>query len=89
MKKEDTKGNSLDRVFSIGEDGSENIWFGTVEFGVWRYDGSSMKNFTIEDGLESKYIWLIYESKQGELWLAGASPSGVLRFNGKFFERIY
>ena len=89
LKKEDTKGNSLDRVFSIGEDGSGNIWFGTVEFGVWRYDGSSVKNFTIEDGLESKHIWLIYKSKQGELWLAGASPSGVFRFNGKSFERKY
>jgi ligand-binding sensor domain-containing protein len=89
LKKEETKGNSLDRVFSIGEDGSGNIWFGTVEFGVWRYDGSSMKNFTIKDGLESKHIWEIYKSKQGELWFGGATPSGVFRFNGKSFERIY
>jgi ligand-binding sensor domain-containing protein len=89
LKKDDTKGNSLDRVFSIGEDGSGNIWFGTVEFGVWRYDGSSMKNFTIKDGLESKHIWEIYKSKQGELWFGGATPSGVFRFNGKSFERIY
>ena len=89
LKKEDTKGNSLERVFSIGEDASGNIWFGTVEFGVWRYDGNSVKNFTKEDGLESEFIWIIYKSKQGELWLAGASPSGVFRFNGKSFERIY
>jgi ligand-binding sensor domain-containing protein len=89
LKKEDTKGNSLDRIFSIGEDGSGNIWFGTVEFGVWRYDGNSVKNFTKEDGLESKFIWTIYKSKQGELWFGGADPSGVYRFNGKSFERIY
>jgi ligand-binding sensor domain-containing protein len=89
LKKEDTKGNSLDRIFSIGEDGSGKIWFGTVEFGVWRYDGNSVKNFTKDDGLESKHIWEIYKSKQGELWLGGATPSGVFRFNGKSFERIY
>lgn len=94
LKKEDTKGNSLDRIFSIGEDSSGNIWFGTVEFGAWRYDASedtsnSMKNFTKEDGLESKHIWFIYKSKQGELWLGGATPSGVFRFNGKTFERKY
>lgn len=89
LKKEDTKGNSLDRIFSIGEDGSGNIWFGTVEFGVWRYDGNSMKNFTKEDGLESEHIWEIYKSKQGKLWFGGASPSGVYSFNGKTFERIY
>lgn len=89
LKKEDTKGNSLERVFSIGEDTSGNIWFGTVEFGAWRYDGNSMKNFTKEDGLESKHIWLIYKSKQGELWFGGANPSGVYRFNGNSFERKY
>ncbi|MBK8500807.1 MAG: diguanylate cyclase [Saprospiraceae bacterium] len=89
LKKEDTKGNSLERVFSVGEDGSGNIWFGTVEFGVWRYDGNSMKNFTKEDGLESKHIWTIYKSKQGELWVAGKDPSGVYRFNGNSFERKY
>lgn len=89
LKKEDTKGNSLERVFSIGEDRLGNVWFGTVESGVWRYDGNSVKNFTKVDGLESKHIWTIYKSKQGELWFGGANPSGVYRFNGKFFERKY
>jgi ligand-binding sensor domain-containing protein len=82
----DSKGNSLDRVFSIGEDASGNIWFGTVEFGAWRYDGNSVKNFTIADGLESKFIWTIYKSKHGDLWLGGADPSGVYRFNGYSFD---
>jgi ligand-binding sensor domain-containing protein len=89
LRKEDTKGNSLDRVFSMGEDASGNIWFGTVESGVWRYDGNSVKNFTQEDGLESKQIWFIHKSKQGELWFGGKEPSGVYRFNGKSFERKY
>jgi hypothetical protein len=89
LKKEDTHGNSLERVFSIGEDSLGNIWFGTVEFGVWRYDGNSVKNFSKVEGLESEHIWSIYKTKQGELWVGGATPSGVHRFNGKSFERIY
>lgn len=89
LKKEDTKGNSLERAFSIGEDTSGNIWFGTVESGVWKYDGNSVKNFTKDDGLESKHILTIYKSKQGKLWLGGANPSGVFSFNGKSFERKY
>lgn len=89
LKKENTKGNSLERAFSIGEDTLGNMWFGTVDSGVWRYDGNSVKNFTKDDGLESKHIWEIYKSKQGELWFGGATPSGVFRFNGKSFERIY
>lgn len=89
LKKEDTKGNSLESVFSIGEDTSGNIWFGTVEFGAWRYDGNSVKNFNKEHGLESKHIWFIYKSKHGELWFGGKDPSGVYRLNGSSFERKY
>ena len=90
LRKEDTKGNSLEKVFSIGEDASGNIWFGTVYgSGVWRYDGNAVKNFTKEDGLESNNIWLIYKNKQDELWFGGKDPSGVYRFNGNSFERIY
>lgn len=88
LKQKDTKGNSLDRVFSIGEDTLGNIWFGTRDFGVWRYDGNSVNNFTEQDGLGSKFIWTIYKSRQGELWFGGAD-SGVYRFNGKSFDRIY
>ena len=88
LRKEDTKANSLDRVFSIGEDASGNIWFGTVESGVWRYDGNSVKNFTKKDGLDGDFIWIIYKSKSGELWFGGG-PNGVYRFNGNSFERIY
>lgn len=88
LRKEDTNGNSLDRVFSIGEDTLGHIWFGTVESGVWRYDGHTIKNFTKKDGLDGDFIWIIYKSKAGELWFAGG-PNGVYRFNGKTFERIY
>ena len=88
LRTEDTKGNSLDKVFSMCEDSSGNIWFGTNESGVWRYDGQSLKNFTQEDGVDSGITWVIYKSKSGELWFGGG-PNGVYRFNGKSFERKY
>ena len=87
LRKEDTKGNSLNGVFSIGEDASGNIWFGTSDSGVWRYDGHTMKNFTKKDGLDGDLIW-INKSKTGELWFSGGF-NGVYRFNGKSFERKY
>ena len=89
LKKEDTQGNSLERVFSIAEDTLGNIWFGTVESGVWRYDGKSLTNFTEKDGLLSNHIWTIYLSNQGEIWFGGADPSGVYIFNGESFERKF
>jgi ligand-binding sensor domain-containing protein len=88
LRTEDTKGNSLDKVFSIAEDSLGNIWFGTNESGVWRYDGKNLKNFTHEDGVDSGITWIIYKSKSGELWFGGG-PNGVYRFTGKSFERKY
>jgi ligand-binding sensor domain-containing protein len=88
LRAEDTKGNSLDKVFSMCEDSLGNIWFGTNESGVWRYDGQTLKNFTQEDGLDSGITWIIYQSKSGELWFGGG-PNGVYRFNGKSFERKF
>lgn len=86
LTKEDTKGNSLDRAFSIGEDREGNIWIGTVESGVWRYDGKAATNFTEKDGLPGQFIYTIYKSKNGDLWFGGI---GVYRFNGTSFERMY
>jgi ligand-binding sensor domain-containing protein len=88
LRREDTNGNCLDRVFSMCEDTQGNIWFGTVESGVWRYDGQTLKNFTKKDGLDGNMTWIIYKSKSGELWFGGG-PNGVYRFNGKSFERKY
>lgn len=88
LRKEDTKANSLDRVFSICEDSSGNIWFGTALSGVWRYDGHTMKNFTQKDGLDGDFTWNVYKSKSGELWVGGG-PHGVYRFTGKSFVRKY
>jgi ligand-binding sensor domain-containing protein len=88
LRKEETKVNSLDRIFSIGEDTLGNIWFGTAESGIWRYDGFTMKNYTKKDGVDGDLTWIIYKSKSGELWFGGG-PNGVYRFNGKSFERKY
>jgi ligand-binding sensor domain-containing protein len=88
LRKEDTNGNSLDKVFSMCEDSFGNIWFGTNESGVWRYDGHTLKNYIQENGLDSGIIWVIYKSKSGELWFGGG-PNGVYRFTGKSFKRIF
>lgn len=103
LTKADTKGNSLEIIFAIGEDDLENIWFGTYESGVWRYNGEEMTNFTREDEIESEQVWTIYKSKRGEMWFgranpkiqhgeawpSGINPSGVYKFNGDSFERKF
>ena len=77
---------SMHRVFSIGEDRDGNIWFGTVEQGAWRFDGTSLRQFTGEDGLHTKQVMSIHLDRNGDLWLGG---DGVYLFNGTDFERRF
>ncbi len=79
---------SLGRVFSIAEDATGNIWFGTRDNGVWRFDGESLTNFTMEDGLTSHAVWTIYSDRRDVLWF-GMSDGRVCRFNGESFDKIY
>lgn len=79
-------GPSLHRVFSIGEDRDGNVWFGTVESGAWRYDGTTVRHFGADDGLTTTDVFGIYTDRRGDLWLAG---HGVFRWNGASFERVF
>lgn len=77
---------SMHRVFSIGEDRDGGIWFGTMEQGAWRYDGTAVRQFTAADGLATPSVMGICTDQDGDLWLAG---SGVFRFDGARFERRF
>ena len=77
---------TLARVYSINEDNIGHIWIGTVDAGVWEYDGSKMINYTIKDGLTSNAVNTIYKDSKGELWF-GTDENGICKFNGtKFIE---
>lgn len=75
---------TLARVYAINEDNSGNIWVGTVDAGVWKYDGNNLTHFTTTEGLTSNAVNSIYRDKNGELWF-GTDANGICKFNGKSF----
>ncbi len=75
---------TLARVYSINEDNDGNIWVGTVDAGVWKYDGNHFTNYTTKDGLTSDAVNTIYKDKNGDLWF-GTDSNGVCQFNGTKF----
>lgn len=79
---------TLARVYAINEDPHENIWVGTVDAGVWKYDGNKLTNYTTKNGLTSNAVNTIYKDQNGELWF-GTDSHGIFKFNGtKFTEFI-
>jgi ligand-binding sensor domain-containing protein len=82
-----SKEGTLARVWTITDDKQGNLWVGTIDAGVWMFDGKTLTNFTTKDGLGSDDIWTIYKDKNANLWF-GTDGAGVYTFNGKTFEKF-
>jgi ligand-binding sensor domain-containing protein len=63
-------------ISSIAEDKKGNLWFGTFDAGVSRYNGTTFTTFTTKHGLAGKNVTSIKEDKNGNLWF-GAQGGGV------------
>ena len=59
------EGTSLDTadVFGIGELSTGELWIATLESGLYLYDGSTLKRYTMNDGLVSNTIWDVWEDE--------------------------
>jgi len=82
-----------DMISDIIEDRMGNIWFGTRDHGVCRYDGKSFVYFSEKDGLGSNCITYILEDKIGNLWFGhdgkwGNDGRGVSHYDGKSFTNF-
>lgn len=85
-QKMDGKEGTLARVWSIADDKDGNLWIGTIDAGVWKYDGTQLTNYTAKDGLGSD-IWTIYRDRNDKLWF-GTDGGGVYTFDGKRFNKF-
>ncbi|WP_405384381.1 two-component regulator propeller domain-containing protein [Maribacter sp. LLG6340-A2] len=83
-----TKNIGLQSVFAIEEDNEGNIWFADRDSGVWKYNGESLTNFTIDEKLKSQMVWDIYLDKNKTL-LFGMADGGVYKFNGQSFDKRF
>ena len=75
-----------DKVTSGILDKAGNLWFGTSNEGVYRYDGKSFVNFTKRDGLPNDNINCIVEDRDGNLWFG--TNNGLSKYDGKSFTPV-
>jgi two component regulator with propeller domain len=68
----------LARIYSINEDHNGALWIGTVDAGVWRYDGTDFINYTTDNGLTSNAVNIIYKDK---IAICGLGPTRMAFVN--------
>ena len=77
------------RFWDVLEDRRGNIWFASLDSGVYYYNGKSLptgqagfQHFTTKDGLASNMALHIYEDRAGNIWF------GASRYDGKSFRNL-
>ncbi len=68
------------------EDKSGNLWFGTTENGLYKYDGKSFRQFLVADGLISNSINDILEDRDSNIWIG--TQDGVCLYDSKTFTKV-
>jgi ligand-binding sensor domain-containing protein len=68
------------------QDKAGNLWFGTTENGLYKYDGKSFSRFLVADGLISNNIFCMLEDSDGKIWIG--TTAGLCIYDGKTFTKI-
>jgi ligand-binding sensor domain-containing protein len=78
--------NEYQNIKCALQDKHGNIWFGTTEEGVYKYDGKLFTQFTMKDGLSSNNVWSILEDKSGTIWFG--TGNGICRIEGNKIKSV-
>jgi len=81
------KDSNLDEYLSTVRDNNSNLWFVTYLDGVWKYDGTKITHYPIQEKSKQISLFSIYKDNNGGLWL-GTHESGAYKFNGITFEKF-
>jgi ligand-binding sensor domain-containing protein len=73
------------------QDQAGNLWFGTRNQGVWRYDGKTFSRYTKQPGLGMPLL----VDRSGNIWFSGQehengfeNKTGIWRYDGKTFRNF-
>ena len=80
------EGLPQDAIRAIAQTSDGYLWFATTD-GLARFDGVSFTVFTATSGAPSSWFTVLAPDREGGLWAACGSPSGMARYrHGKFEE---
>jgi ligand-binding sensor domain-containing protein len=79
--------SGLNEYLSTVRDNENNLWFVTYQSGVWKYDGTKITHYAVQDNSQDITLFSVYKDNNGDLWL-GTHENGAFKFNGQTFEKF-
>lgn len=71
---------------ATGNNINTNLWIGTNNNGIIKYDGKTFTNYTEDDGLANNHVYSICVDKKGIIWCGTAN--GISRYDGVKFLNV-
>lgn len=68
--------------WSVLEDNNGNIWMGSKDSGLYRFNGQSFQHFTTKDGLASNMALHLMQDRSGKIWI------GSTVYDGQKFQAL-
>lgn len=93
IESRDVRGNIVGElgasIMVVYQDKKNVYWFGSWDSGVYRYDGSTLINYTTKHGLPNNRIDEIKEDDFGNIYFTSCHPiSTVTKFDGNIFTTL-
>ena len=79
--------SGLKEYLSTVRDNNNNLWFVTYRDGVWKYDGTKITHYIVQDNSQDITLFSIYKDNKDDLWL-GTHENGAYKFNGTTFVKF-
>lgn len=80
-------GLSSNYIFSLKVDSKGNLWVGTLNDGIMKFDGDSWTFLDMADGIHSNTIFSIEEDPNGHIWFG--TLVGISIYDGSEFTNLY
>ena len=76
------QGLGYHQVTAVTDDANGNLWFGTYNDGLKKYDpeADELTYFTMKDGLAHNFVSSLFEDSHGNIWV-GTWGGGITRIN--------
>jgi signal transduction histidine kinase len=73
-------------IDDVDTDKKGNLWLASRYYGIFRYDGQSWENYTIDNGLPGNNIISIFSASESDVW--ALTYGGIALFDGKTWSKV-